>query len=250
MRVFFLSCLTLGSLACGTATSPTIGSSALGSQAVVANKKHVTVKVSPDQGQIQPGATLQLEASVSGTTDESVSWSAEAGTIDDTGLYTAPSEAGTYEVTATSHHLSTAFGTATIVVGAPSTPPPSTGPGTLPPTCYRTGQAVVDGTVTVTQYNGLQHGYNGTHEIVIGSLAVSYSSDSSVLSDVQVQLALNVASAKDSSGLPQEIPLNPGDTFEVQGVYIPPALAQSQYAIVHFTHAPCGFVTINGNEYQ
>lgn len=58
----------------------------------------VSVTVSPDTGTVATGQTLQLTASVAGTTNKDVTWtifssSANAGTIDSSGLYKAPGTA-------------------------------------------------------------------------------------------------------------------------------------------------------------
>ena len=103
-------------------------------------------------------------------------------------------------------------------------------------------------TVRIGQYLGLINGRNGTHEIATGTLQnVSWVFQPSVEDATSVQLAMNVASAIDSQGLPQEIPLTSGEVIEVEGEYIPAASANSSgRAVIHFTHGACGFVEING----
>ncbi len=61
----------------------------------------VTVEVVPTNAELKPGEQLQFRAVVTGTVDTTVDWevlSAGGGTIDATGLYTAPLTAGAYEV--------------------------------------------------------------------------------------------------------------------------------------------------------
>jgi parallel beta helix pectate lyase-like protein len=86
------------------------------------------VTVSPASTSATTGGTLQFTATVQGTvTDKSVTWKASLGSITASGLYTAPSKAGTDTVTATSHADSTKSGSATVSITAPA-PPPSTPP--------------------------------------------------------------------------------------------------------------------------
>lgn len=61
----------------------------------------VSVAVAPSPAEVQPGATLQFAATVMGTPNTSVDWSATGGTVSPTGLYTAGSASGTFTVTAT-----------------------------------------------------------------------------------------------------------------------------------------------------
>lgn len=53
--------------------------------------------ITVDQGEVVP-----ITASIAGTTDPRLRWSASGGTVDGNGLYTAPFAAGAYEVLATS----------------------------------------------------------------------------------------------------------------------------------------------------
>lgn len=82
----------------------------------------ITIVITPSTATINVGQTQQFTAVVSGTADLGVVWSvvelAGAGTIDTTGLYTAPTVAGTYHVRATSHADSSRYAQATIVVGS------------------------------------------------------------------------------------------------------------------------------------
>jgi phosphatidylinositol-3-phosphatase len=74
---------------------------------------------------IAAAATSQCSATVmgSGSYSSAVTWSASAGTINASGLLTAPASAGTVTVTAMSMQDSTKAGTASVTVQAP--PPPS-----------------------------------------------------------------------------------------------------------------------------
>lgn len=79
----------------------------------------VTVSVSPASANLKAGATQQFLAEVKGTSDASVVWSVDesgGGSIDATGLYTAPMAAGTFTIRATSAASSGATATATVTV--------------------------------------------------------------------------------------------------------------------------------------
>jgi Big-like domain-containing protein/galactose oxidase-like protein len=80
----------------------------------------VTVTVTPNSSTLLRGQTQLFAATVTGTTNSAVTWSVQessGGTIDSTGLYTAPQNAtGTFHVVATSHASSTAQGVAAVAV--------------------------------------------------------------------------------------------------------------------------------------
>ena len=63
---------------------------------------YVSVTVSPTTASLQPGQQTQFTATVSGTRNTAVTWTASGGTVTSSGQYTAPSSAGTYTLTATS----------------------------------------------------------------------------------------------------------------------------------------------------
>ena len=138
-----------------------------------------------------------------------------------------------------------ACGTAT--GGGPTPNPP-------PAACDQrhAGVTAIQAVVQVTRYQGLVHGRNGTHEIIFGTMINDvWVYDRSIVDTQNVQLALNVKSSIDPTGLPQEIPLAPGQTLEVEGEYIPASSANAQgSAVVHYTHSPCGYAVINGTKYQ
>ena len=76
------------------------------------------VTVTPSTVTLEPTATQQFSATVAGVPDQSVTWSATAGTIAATGLFTAPATAATVTVTvrATSVADPRAFGEAIVTV--------------------------------------------------------------------------------------------------------------------------------------
>jgi hypothetical protein len=80
----------------------------------------IAVTISPSSASIQTGATQQFTATVTGTSNTAVTWSASAGTVSASGLYTAPNTAGTYTVTATSAADSTKSASVQVTVTAQS----------------------------------------------------------------------------------------------------------------------------------
>jgi hypothetical protein len=106
----------------------------------------VDVQVVPTTATVAPNATTRLAAAVTGTANTAVTWTvvqASGGTVDSTGLYTAPATAGSYTVRATSVADSTAHGDAAVTVTAP--PPPVT--VTISP---RTPSVTAGGAITFT----------------------------------------------------------------------------------------------------
>jgi hypothetical protein len=119
----------------------------------------------------------------------------------------------------------------------------------------RQGEAHVRATVRVDQYVGLKHGFNGTHEIFHGTITdMPYASHPDLIDSNNVQVAMNVASRRDDLGLPGEIKLDVGSEVTLEGDYVPAATANAftangPAAVIHYTHAPCGSVTIDGQTY-
>lgn len=85
----------------------------------------VSVSVSPSSTSVSSGGQVQFTATVSGSANTGVTWTASAGSISTTGLFTAPSvqSSTNVTVTATSAAASSAKASATVVV-TPSAPPP------------------------------------------------------------------------------------------------------------------------------
>ena len=128
-------------------------------------------------------------------------------------------------------------------------------PGGLPPaSCDQrhAGVTAIHAIIQVTSYKGVQHGHNGDHELIVGTMtSIPWVFDGTIVDTHGVQLALNVSSSIDPSGLPHEIPLQTGATLEVEGEFIPKSQASANgNAVIHYTHSPCGWVLINGQLYQ
>jgi hypothetical protein len=79
----------------------------------------VAVSIAPGSASLPAGGTQQFTATVTGSSNTAVTWSATGGTISTSGLYTAPATAGTYTVTATSKASTSASASATVTVSAP-----------------------------------------------------------------------------------------------------------------------------------
>ncbi len=103
---------------------------------------------------IAVSATSQCTAIVkgSGTYSSAVTWSASNGTVNTSGVFTAPASAGNVTVTATSTQDATKSGTATITVQAPSSTITSVqavcNPSTVNPGATSQCTATVQGTGT------------------------------------------------------------------------------------------------------
>jgi hypothetical protein len=85
----------------------------------------VTVAVSPPSASVQTGSTQQFSATVAGTSNTGVTWSATGGTISSAGLFTAGGIAGSYAVTATSLADTSKSAQVPVTLTAPAPPAPA-----------------------------------------------------------------------------------------------------------------------------
>ncbi|HYA61611.1 MAG TPA: hypothetical protein VED66_00305, partial [Candidatus Sulfotelmatobacter sp.] len=83
----------------------------------------LNVAISPLSASVQTGGQQQFSATVTGTSNTAVNWSAAGGTISSSGLFTAGNTVGTYNVAATSVADSSKSAQATVAVTAPPQPP-------------------------------------------------------------------------------------------------------------------------------
>lgn len=92
-------------------------------QIVVSSGTSITVKVTPSTASVISGKTQQFTATVTNTSNTGVTWKATTGTINSSGLYTAPTVSAneTATVTATSTADTTKSGTATVTITPAST---------------------------------------------------------------------------------------------------------------------------------
>jgi hypothetical protein len=88
----------------------------------------MSIALSPQTVQIAPGATVQFTAAVQNSPQTAVVWSASAGTISPSGLFTAPTSAGTAVVTAAAAANSGVRMSANISVQSAQVAPPLTIP--------------------------------------------------------------------------------------------------------------------------
>jgi O-glycosyl hydrolase len=104
------------------ATTPT-GELTAQAAVYVGSPGAVEILLSPTEITVAAGQTQAFNATVLKTADTAVSWTVQeagGGTIDASGLYTAPQAAGTYHVVATAHADTTKSAIGTVTV----TPPP------------------------------------------------------------------------------------------------------------------------------
>ena len=110
--MYRLAVASLFAAACGGSSPDASGGNAPAGQTVV-------VLTAPTEADIEPGATLKFGAQVTGTADGSVAWTvaeADGGTIDASGLYTAPAAEGTFHVRAVSTVSAKGNGTSVVRV--------------------------------------------------------------------------------------------------------------------------------------
>ena len=116
--VVLTGCQSMGASRTPTPTSPTQPTSPTPPAAAI------SVALGQSSANIAAGATMQFTATVTGTTNTAVTWSVDAiaggnstsGVITTSGLYTAPSQAGTHTVSATSVADTTKSASATVTV--------------------------------------------------------------------------------------------------------------------------------------
>jgi hypothetical protein len=102
-----------------TVKATSIADSTKSASASVTVSASVAISISPTSASIQTGGTQQFSATVTGTSNTAVTWSATAGSISSAALYTAPSAAGTYTVTAISAADGSKSASAVVTVNAP-----------------------------------------------------------------------------------------------------------------------------------
>jgi hypothetical protein len=85
----------------------------------VAIQNQVAISISPTTSSLQGSGQQLFVATISGTSNTAVTWSASAGTIASNGTYTAPSAAGTYTVTGVSVADPTKSASAVVSVSVP-----------------------------------------------------------------------------------------------------------------------------------
>jgi hypothetical protein len=128
-----------------TLTATNAGGSAFAATTVTVASPAISVSITPTTATVAPAGTKQFAASVTGTSNTGVTWTATGGTVNSNGLYTAGSTAGNFTVTATSAQDTTRSATAQVTIAAP-TPGVSISP--LTPTIFTGGALQFTATVT------------------------------------------------------------------------------------------------------
>src|SRR6267143_1407186 len=108
-RAFLASLLAL--MGCGPGSGPGDQPDAGGSK-----RPTVIVAISSNATMVEASGQIQFTATVTGSSDSAVSWSATSGTIDKTGLFTAPTTPGEVWISATSRADFTESATTQITV--------------------------------------------------------------------------------------------------------------------------------------
>ena len=111
------------------------GSSGSGAAPAPAAGQAVQVQVTPSSTTVATGGTQAFAAQVTGTANTDVNWSVQeggGGTVDASGLYTAPSTPGTYHVVATSAASPSTRTVAEVVVSAVAVAGPGPTPTPIP----------------------------------------------------------------------------------------------------------------------
>jgi len=143
-----------------TVTSAADSSKSATATVTVTATPTISVAINPTSESLQAGNTQAFSATVTGTANTGVTWTASGGTISSAGLYTAGSTVGSYSVTATSVADASKFAKATVTIIA--VPPPGTASSisrdgitwtfsqAVPVGQFVTGDYFVIGPVTVT----------------------------------------------------------------------------------------------------
>ncbi|WP_292041459.1 LamG-like jellyroll fold domain-containing protein [Massilia sp. UBA6681] len=126
-----------------------------------------TVSVSPSTASLSGGGTQTFTATVSGTSSpaQTVTWSASGGSINSSGVFTAPAATGsaqTVTITATSTVDATKSGTATVTVEASGATPTVSSVTVSPSTANVAGGATQQFSATVTGANSPSQAVNWT----------------------------------------------------------------------------------------
>jgi pectate lyase len=123
----------------------------------------VAIAVSPQAVSVLTGNSVQLVATVTGSTDAGVTWSVTesgGGSVSSTGLYTAPTTPGSYHVVATSHADPSRTSSAAVTVTSPVVSRPVIASFTASPATVTQGASTtlswaVSGATSLTLDNGV-----------------------------------------------------------------------------------------------
>lgn len=112
----------------------------------------ISITLTPNSTSLPTGSSVQFKATVSGTSNTAVTWSATGGAITSGGMYTAPGTPGTYTVKVSSVADPAQSASATVTVTAPATVSVSVSPtsASLLTGGARQFTAIVSGTSNVS----------------------------------------------------------------------------------------------------
>jgi hypothetical protein len=228
--VGIISLPVLATVGCGSAIAPV--ASHLAAKSLTAS-----IRLSPENLTVAPGAIVQFAALVSNASNRAVSWSANEGIITDAGVFTVPNgKAGTvFQIVATSRADLSVQGVTTVAITAPapSGNPPlpgssssgpdnrycdagdvpnfgsGDGPASAPTACYHTAQSATPSAGAVIQVAPNSNIQTAIDNATCGDTLVlqagkSYSGFSLPAKNCDAGRYLTIRSSALGSGLPAE----------------------------------------------
>ena len=238
-----------------TATSAADSTTSASAVVTVSQPTQVSISISPSTVSLSTGGQKQYTASVSGTSNTAATWAASGGTVTTGGLYTAPSSAETYTVTATSAADSTKSASGVVTVSQPAQVSVSLSPTTasLSTGGQKQFTASVSGSTNTAvtwaasggtvASGGLYTAPSsaGTYTVTATSTADSTKSASAVVTvsqPTQVSISLSPSTVSLSTGGQEQFTANvsgtsntavtwsaSGGTVSTSGLYVAPATA-------------------------
>ena len=184
-----------------TVTATSVADTTVSSSATVAvttTAPPVVVSINPTSASIQTGATQQFKATVTGTSNTAVTWTTTGGTVSSTGLYTAPGNAGSYTVSATSAADTTKKASVKVTVTAPAAAAVNISPTgvSLAPNATTTFTATVSNSsntaVTWTATGGTISGTGNSITYTAPSSTGTYTVTVTSVADTSKQASANV----------------------------------------------------------
>ncbi|MBL0211757.1 MAG: heparinase II/III family protein [Holophagaceae bacterium] len=143
----------------------------------VRRRGQVSVAVLPSSATLQANGSRSFHAQVTGTANRAVTWSATAGSITSSGVYTAPSAPGAATVRATSVADSTRFGEAAVTITGQPAPPAISSFMAVPPTITAGQSSTLSWTVNGATSLSIDHGVGavtGTSKVVNPGATTTY----------------------------------------------------------------------------